>query len=82
MTWSEMSFKSFVFSWWPVGSIKKKDFPENMNILINVMKYLLTNIKSLDLWNFQENETIFFCKYFLILKENVEATNDYEIPNY
>lgn len=36
-------------SWWPSGSVKKKDIPENMNILIKVMKYILTNVKSLDL---------------------------------
>ena len=31
------------------GSIKKKDIPETMNVLINVMRFVLTNIKSLDL---------------------------------
>jgi len=36
-------------SWWPSGSVKKKDIPENMNVLITVMKYILTNLKSVDL---------------------------------
>lgn len=35
-------------SWWPSGSVKKKDIPENMNVLITVMKYILTNLKSVD----------------------------------
>jgi len=36
-------------SWWPSGSIKKKDFPENMNLMINVMRFIFSNIQSLDL---------------------------------
>ena len=37
------------YSWWPSGNIKKKDLPENMNLLINVMRFVFSNIRSLDL---------------------------------
>jgi len=36
-------------SWWPSGRVKKKDIPENMNILIKVIKFILTYVKSIDL---------------------------------
>ena len=36
-------------SWWPSGTVKKKDFHESMNKLIEVMRYILTNITSSDL---------------------------------
>merc|ERR1711915_240436 len=43
------SFMNKYNSWWPSGSIKKKDFPENMNLMINVMRFIFSNIQSLDL---------------------------------
>ena len=44
-----LNLYNLVFSWWPSGSVKKKDIPENMNVLILVMKYILTNVNSVDL---------------------------------